>query len=45
MLRAAHVTWAMYKVRVKLGGLDMKIGKISKFLKIDLYIGSPMYAS
>ena len=32
----------MYEIStVKLGGLVMKIGKISKFVKIDLYMGSP----
>ena len=30
--------------RVKLWGLDMKIGKISKFIKIELYMGSPINA-
>ena len=31
--------------RVKLGGLDMKIGKTSKFIKIDLYMSIPTYES
>ena len=32
-------------IRIKLGGLDMKIGKTSEFIKIDLNMGSPTYDS
>ena len=35
----AHTVW------IKLGGLDVKIGKTSKFIKIDLNMGSPKYES
>ena len=28
---------------VELGGLDMKIGKTSKFIKIDLYMSIPTF--
>ena len=35
---------AIFRIfRVKLGGLDMKTGKTSKFIKIDLYMGSPTH--
>ena len=31
------------KIAMKLGGLDMNIGKTSKYIKIDLYMAIPTY--